>query len=81
MKGVLIIMFKIYTLGKVRNNQMAPENFSKVFSAPKEVFIISQKASKNIFSKGVLMFIFKLYTPKNVQNRQTTSKNFFKGLF
>ena len=48
-----MIMFKIYTQGKVRNYQTTSKNFVEgVFSTmlkstPKKTFIISRKVSKN----------------------------------
>ena len=51
-----MIMFKIYTWGKVQNSQTASKNFflkvySRLFSkyAPKKKFKISEKASMNFF--------------------------------
>ena len=64
-----MVIFKIYTPGKVQNNQTTFMNFFEgVFSTmlestPKKTFIISRKASRDFFSKGVLMIMFKFYTP------------------
>ena len=65
-----MIIFKTYTLGSVRNSQTASKNFSKVHlrlfseSAPKKIFIISQKASMNFFEGCVHDYFQNIYSEK-----------------
>ena len=76
-----MFFFKIYTLEKVQNSLTSSKNFfegvfsTQLESAPKNTFVISQKASRN-FSKGVLMIMFNFYTPGKVRNKPKASKNF-----